>query len=140
MTMTSKERARAALLRGTPDKVPLGDFSIAYDTAERVLGHETYARAKAKCQIAYWEGRRDEVVQSLAGDTVALYNKLHVYDLVNLCAVMPGLYLPAGQSCPLAASRSSISPRVGMARMVPRRVTATAPAALAKGAAASGPK
>jgi hypothetical protein len=55
--MTSKERARTALLRGVPDKVPLGDFAIDYDTAERILGHETYVRAKAKCQIALWEGR-----------------------------------------------------------------------------------
>ncbi|MHB0856149.1 MAG: uroporphyrinogen decarboxylase family protein [Anaerolineae bacterium] len=94
--MNSKERARTALLRGVPDRVPLGDFAIDYDTAERILGHETYARAKAKCQIAYWEGRRDEVVQSLAEDTIALYRKLDVYDIVNLCAQTLGTVPPKG--------------------------------------------
>jgi len=96
MPMTSKERARIALLRGIPDKVPLGDFAIDYDIAERILGHETYARAKAKCQIAYWEGRRDEVVQSLIEDTIALYKKLDLYDIVNLCAMTLGLVPPKG--------------------------------------------
>lgn len=96
MTATSKERARTAFLLGTPDKVPLGDFSIDYDTAERVLGHETYVRAKAKCQIGYWEGRRDEVVQSLIEDTITLYKKLDIYDIVNLCAMTLGLVPPKG--------------------------------------------
>ncbi len=94
--MTSKGRVRAALSRQVPDRVPLGDFAIDFDTVERVLGHETYVRAKAKCQIAYWEGRRDEVVQSLIEDTIALYRKLDVYDIVNLCAMTVGLVPPKG--------------------------------------------
>lgn len=94
--MNSKERAAAALSGGIPDKVPLGDFSIDYDTVERILGHETYVRAKAKCQIAYWEGRRDEVVQSLVEDTIALYKKLDMYDIINLCAMTLGLVPPKG--------------------------------------------
>ncbi|MCD6519244.1 MAG: hypothetical protein J7M05_04905 [Anaerolineae bacterium] len=94
--MNSKERARTAMLRGIPDKVPLGDFAIDYDTVERILGHETYVRAKAKCQIAYWEGRRDEVVQSLVEDTIALYRKLDIYDIINLCAMTLGLVPPKG--------------------------------------------
>jgi hypothetical protein len=96
MGMTSKERARTALTGGMPDRVPLGDFAIDYDTAERVLGHETYVRAKAKCQIAYWEGRRDEVVQSLIEDTIELYKKLDAYDIINLCAMTLGLVPPKG--------------------------------------------
>jgi hypothetical protein len=94
--MTSKERARTALTGGVPDKTPLGDFAIDYDTVERLLGHETHVRAKAKCQIAYWEGRRDEVVQSLIEDTIALYRKLDIYDIVNLCAMTLGLVPPRG--------------------------------------------
>jgi len=94
--MNSKERATIALSGGVPDKVPLGDFSIDYDTAERILGHETYVRAKAKCQIAYWEGRRDEVVQSLLEDTIDLYRKLEIYDIINLCAMTLGLVPPKG--------------------------------------------
>ena len=96
MTMTGKERARTALLHGIPDKVPLGDFAIDFDTAERILGHETYVRAKAKCQIGYWEGRRDEVVQSLVEDTVALYKKLDIYDIVNAGVMTLGLVPPKG--------------------------------------------
>jgi len=94
--VNSKERAKIAISGGIPDKVPLGDFSIDYDTAERILGHETYTRAKAKCQIGFWEGRRDEVVQSLAEDTIALYEKLDLYDIVNLCAMTLGLVPPKG--------------------------------------------
>ncbi|MBN1402682.1 MAG: hypothetical protein JXA74_17710 [Anaerolineae bacterium] len=96
MSMTSKERARVALTGGLPDKVPLGDFAIDYDTAERVLGHETYVRAKARCQIGYWEGRRDEVVQGLIEDTIALYRELEVYDILNLAAMTLGLVPPKG--------------------------------------------
>ncbi len=96
MSMTSKERARTALLRGVPDKVPLGDFAIDYDTAERILGHETYVRAKAKCQIALWEGRRNEMVQSLVEDTIALYRKLDIYDIINIAAMTLGLVPPKG--------------------------------------------
>jgi len=40
-----------------PDRVPLGEFAIDFDTVERILGRETYVRAKAKTQIAYWDGR-----------------------------------------------------------------------------------
>jgi len=93
--MDSKERSTTALSGGIPDKVPLGDFSIDYDTAERIIGHETFVRAKARCQIAYWQRHRDEVVQSLVEDTIALYQKLDLYDIVNLCAMTLGL-VPAG--------------------------------------------
>lgn len=96
MTLTSRERVRIALQRGIPDRVSLGDFAIDYDTAERVLGHTTYHRAKARCQIAYWEGRRDEVVQSLIADTIELYRKLDVYDIINLSAATLGLVPPSG--------------------------------------------
>ncbi|MFH1084634.1 MAG: uroporphyrinogen decarboxylase family protein [Chloroflexota bacterium] len=94
--MTSKQRAALAMAGGVPDKVPLGDFAIDYDIAERVIGHETYVRAKARCQIAYWEGHRNEVVQSLIEDTIALYRRLEVYDIVNLAAMTLGLVPPRG--------------------------------------------
>ncbi len=96
MAKNGKDRVRVALQGGIPDKVPLGEFAIDADTAARVLGHETYARAKARCQIAYWEGRRDEVVQSLIEDTIALYRKLDLVDIVNLCAQTLGLVPPKG--------------------------------------------
>jgi len=94
--MNGKERTRLTLTGGIPDKVPLGDFSIDYDTAESILGHETYHRAKARCQLAYWEGRRDEVVQGLIADTIALYRALDVYDIVNVACMTLGLVPPKG--------------------------------------------
>ena len=80
--MNGKQRVREALTRGRPDRPPLGFYAIDADTASRVLGRDTYWRAKAKCQIAFWEGRRDEVVQSWIEDATELYRKLDVIDIV----------------------------------------------------------
>lgn len=95
--MNPKERVRAALQRRCPDRIPFGEFAIDFDTAERILGRETYVRAKAKCRIAFWEGRRDEVVQSWKEDGVELYRKLDCLDLVNLNAQAFGLAPPRGE-------------------------------------------
>lgn len=93
--MTSKERVKRALSLQVPDRIPYGEFSIDFDTAEKVLGHETYLRAKAKSQIAFWEGRRDEVVQSWKEDTVELYRKLDCIDIVNASSMASSLVPPA---------------------------------------------
>jgi uroporphyrinogen-III decarboxylase len=74
--MTSKERVTAALEGRIPDRVPYAEFAVDFDTVERLLGHETYLRAKAKSQIAFWEGRHDEVAQSWLEDHIALQKKL----------------------------------------------------------------
>jgi len=74
--MTSKERVTAALEGRVPDRVPYAEFAVDFDTVERVLGHETFLRAKAKSQIAFWEGRHDEVAQSWLEDHIALQKKL----------------------------------------------------------------
>jgi hypothetical protein len=74
--MTSKERVLAALEGRVPDRVPYGEFAVDFDTVERVLGRETYLRAKAKSQIAFWEGRDDEVAASWLEDHIELHNKL----------------------------------------------------------------
>ena len=70
--MNSKERVRAALARKVPDKVPYGEFSIDFDTAEKLLGHKTYYRNKAGIQSAVWEGRYDEMADSVIEDSLAL--------------------------------------------------------------------
>lgn len=92
--MNSKERVKAALELRVPDKVPFGEFAIDFDTAARILGRETYLRAKAKSQIAFWEGRRAEVVQSWQEDTVELYRKLDCIDIINLGSMASGLVPP----------------------------------------------
>jgi uroporphyrinogen-III decarboxylase len=74
--MTSKERVAAALDGRIPDRVPYGEFAVDFDTVERLLGHETFLRAKAKSQIAFWAGRHDEVAQSWLEDHIALQRKL----------------------------------------------------------------
>ncbi|MEN6560363.1 MAG: uroporphyrinogen decarboxylase family protein [Acidobacteriota bacterium] len=74
--MTSKERVAAVLEGRIPDRVPYAEFAVDFDTVERLLGHETFLRAKAKSQIAFWEGRHDEVAQSWLEDHIALQRKL----------------------------------------------------------------
>jgi uroporphyrinogen-III decarboxylase len=74
--MTSKERVTVALEGRIPDRVPYAEFAVDFDTVERLLGHETYLRAKARSQIAFWEGRHDEVAQSWLEDHIALQRKL----------------------------------------------------------------
>jgi uroporphyrinogen-III decarboxylase len=74
--MNSKQRVLAALEGRIPDKVPYGEFAVDFDTVEKIIGHETYLRAKAKSQIAFWEGRRDEVSESWLKDHIELHRKL----------------------------------------------------------------
>lgn len=75
-TMNSKNRVLTTLNGAVPDCVPIGEFAIDFDTVEKILGHETYLRAKAKSQIAFWEGRYDEVAESYVKDHIELHEKL----------------------------------------------------------------
>jgi hypothetical protein len=84
-----------ALNHEVPDEIPFGEFAIDFDTVERILEHETYLRAKAKSQIAFWEGRRDEVVQSWKEDAVELYRKLDFIDIVHAGAMASSIAPPA---------------------------------------------
>ena len=99
--MNSKQRVQAVLDHKQPDRVPLGFFAIDSDTASKVLGRETYWRAKAKCTMAFWEGRRDEVVQSWIEDGIELYKKLDIIDIVPVCVMAAGL-CPPKNYCPQA--------------------------------------
>ena len=92
--MNGKQRIKAVLAREPVDRIPIGFFAIDFDTVEKILGHETYLRAKAKTQIAFWEGRRDEVVQSWKEDTIELYRKLDFIDIINVGAMASGVAPP----------------------------------------------
>ncbi|MGC9318156.1 MAG: uroporphyrinogen decarboxylase family protein [Armatimonadota bacterium] len=96
--MTSRERVRAALRFEEPDKVPLACYAIDCDTASRVLGRKTFIRDKAGQRLAFWEGRRDEVVESLKRDIPELFHRLDLYDVIHLrkIAIVP----PAGYHPP----------------------------------------
>jgi len=74
--MNSKQRVLSTLEGVIPDRVPIGEFAIDFDTVEKIIGHETYLRAKARSQIAFWEGRHDEVAESYVKDHIELHQKL----------------------------------------------------------------
>lgn len=81
--MGSKERVRKAIHLEHPDHVPLGMYAIDCDTVERIIGRKTYFRDKVRSQIALWEGRREEVAESLKADAVELFEKLDCVDLIS---------------------------------------------------------
>jgi len=91
---TSKERVEAIFNNQMPDRPAIGFYAIDSDTAGKILGRETYWRAKAKSQIAFWEGRRDEVIQSWIEDGIELYKKLDLIDIVPACCESAGVCPP----------------------------------------------
>lgn len=80
--MNSKERVAAAIAHKPVDKVPLGFYAVDYDTVSKVLGRPTYVRNKIAQTLALWEGRRDEVAESLKKDTVEFFRKIDCADLI----------------------------------------------------------
>ena len=73
--MTSKDRVRAALRHEEPDRVPVGEHEIEFSVIEEALGRPTFYRAKARYDMALWDGRRDEVVASSRVDYVEFVRK-----------------------------------------------------------------
>jgi hypothetical protein len=94
--MNSRERVTAVMNGEIPDRMPIGEYAIDCDTVEKVIGHETFLRAKAKSQIAFWEGRREEVAQSWREDFVELHKRLPIFDIANLAAQASTMLPPAG--------------------------------------------
>lgn len=95
--MNSKERVSAAIARKPVDMVPLGFYAVDHDTVAKVIGRPTYVRNKIKTQLALWDGRRDEVAESLKKDTVEFYRKINCADLILLkeaCLLPPKNYDP----------------------------------------------
>ena len=92
--MTSKSRVSAVLNNTIPDRVPWGEWAVDFDTVGKVIGHETYYRAKAKSQFAFWEGRRDEVVQSWKEDAIAFFRKMDCFDIINISAMASSVAPP----------------------------------------------
>jgi uroporphyrinogen-III decarboxylase len=96
--MGAKEAVNNVLSHKQPEYIPIGMFVIDCDTAAKVIGHETYVRDKIRTQIALWEGRRDEVIQSLKEDSVELFKRLGCLDIAvpdkEAMLVPPKGYLP----------------------------------------------
>jgi len=80
--MNAKERVRRTLDGLIPDRVPWAEFAVDFDTVEKVIGHETFLRAKAKSQVAFWEGRHAEVAESYLKDHIELHRRLEL-DMVT---------------------------------------------------------
>ncbi|MBT4483387.1 MAG: hypothetical protein HOC71_06890 [Candidatus Latescibacteria bacterium] len=97
--MNSKDCVKSVLCGDVPDRVPWGEFSIDFDTVAKVIGHETYYRAKARSQFAFWEGRRDEVVQSWKEDGIEFFKKIDCLDIINVSAMASGVAPPEGYEC-----------------------------------------
>ncbi len=110
--MTSKERVRACLEGRIPDRVPWGEFAIDFDTVEKILGHETYLRAKAKSQIAFWEGRHEEVAASYREDHIELHRRLGL-DIVTFPMATWEIPLPSDEPPPRRIDESTWEDRCG---------------------------
>jgi hypothetical protein len=80
--MNSNERVKTVFEGKIPDRVPIGEFAIDFDTIEKIIGRPTYLRAKAKSKIAFWENRHDEVIDSYIKDHIELHEKLG-FDIIN---------------------------------------------------------
>ena len=81
--MNSKERVKAAIAKQPTDRVPLGFYLVDHDTISKVIGRHTYLRNRVAQKLAYWEGRRDEVVESMKADISDFYKKIDCADLLT---------------------------------------------------------
>jgi uroporphyrinogen-III decarboxylase len=73
----------ACIARRPTDAVPLGFYLVDHDTIAKVIGRPTYVRNNVGTQIALWEGRRDEVVESMKTDVVDFYRKVDLCDIIT---------------------------------------------------------
>ena len=80
--MNSNQRVAKVFAGEVPDRVPIGEFAIDFDTIETIIGRPTYLRAKAKSKVAFWENRHDEVIESYTKDHIELHEKLG-FDIIN---------------------------------------------------------
>ena len=92
--MLPRERVFAALEHREPDRIPWGEHSIDYNVYEDILGRETLVQAKMRQTQAYWDGRRDEVVENTKRDRLDLIRALDM-DIVFVGRVPPKGYHPA---------------------------------------------
>ncbi|MDQ1316718.1 MAG: Uroporphyrinogen deCOase protein [Candidatus Poribacteria bacterium] len=86
--MLPRERVFAALEHREPDRIPWGEHSIDYNVYEMVLGRETLVQSKIRETQAYWDGRRDEIVECYKRDRIDLIKALEM-DIVFVGGV-PG--------------------------------------------------
>src|SRR5512142_2065550 len=91
--MLPRERVFAALEHREPDRIPWGEHSIDYNVYEDILGRTTLVQSKMRETQAYWDGRRDEVVECYKRDRVDLIKALEM-DIAFVGGVPPKGYKP----------------------------------------------
>jgi hypothetical protein len=74
--MTPKERVLKALRHEEPDRVPLGEFATDHSVISQALGRQSFWRGKRLQYEALWDGRRDEVVDTMKRDIVEFTLKM----------------------------------------------------------------
>ncbi|MBI2194895.1 MAG: hypothetical protein HYU36_23190 [Planctomycetes bacterium] len=91
--MLPRERVFAALEHREPDRIPWGEHFIDYNVYEDILGRQTLVHAKFRETQAYWDGRRDEVVEGYKRDHPDLIRALEM-DIVPVQGVPPKGHQP----------------------------------------------
>ncbi|MEN6315928.1 MAG: uroporphyrinogen decarboxylase family protein [Clostridiaceae bacterium] len=81
--MNSKQRVEATINHVEPDRVPVGEWGIDHDHVSKIIGRHTYWRNRKDTTLALWDGRRDEVVESMKADYAELVDKLD-YDIITV--------------------------------------------------------
>ena len=110
--MNSKQRVLSTINGRIPDRVPFGEFAIDFDTVEKIIGHETFLRAKAKSQIAFWEGRHEEVVDSYINDRIELMKKVDL-DIITFTDATWRIPLPTGEPPPRKIAENTWEDQLG---------------------------
>jgi uroporphyrinogen decarboxylase len=100
--MVGKERVKALLEHRKPDRIPMGEVEIDAPIVEAVLGRPTYYRSKFRLMKAFWEGKRDEVVDSMKRDYVEFLKKTeHDTAIIYLVPDREATFYPLRQIGPL---------------------------------------
>jgi len=61
--LTPKERTLASIAHTEPDRVPVGEWQFGPEIIEPVLGEENLYGCGLRTTNAYWDGRRDEIIE-----------------------------------------------------------------------------
>lgn len=110
--MNSNQRVRKIFAGELPDRVPIGEFAVDFDTVEKIIGRPTYLRAKAKSKIAFWENRHDEVIESYIKDHIELHEKLE-FDIINFPMATWAIPLPSDDPPPKKLDDNTWEDRAG---------------------------
>lgn len=110
--MNSHQQVTKVFAGEVPDRVPIGEFAIDFDTIEKIIGRPTYLRAKAKSKIAFWENRHEEVIDSYISDHIELHEKLG-FDIINFPMATWAIPLPSDDPPPRKIDDNTWEDEVG---------------------------